>query len=74
MVEPSKPETKMLTRLTLFPPQGKRIDFFLEEYRFDEDHVLRFTGIDGIKYETTVRFAIEHIHEGQPAKTPFWEK
>jgi hypothetical protein len=61
-----------ITRLTLFPPSGKRIVQTIQQYRYDGD-VLEFTDTEGIKYETTLSFAIEHIWEGH-RNAPFNEK
>ena len=63
---------KEMTRLTLFPPSGKRIVLTLNEWRYDGG-ILKYTDKDGIKYETTLPFAIEHIAEGH-RQSPFSER
>jgi hypothetical protein len=61
-----------VTRLTLFPPSGRRLMQLIKESAYDERGVLRYTDSDGIVYETTLPYAIEHIREGHQ-KTPFHE-
>ena len=59
-----------VTRLTLFPPSGKRVTQLIKEYYYDERGVLQYGDSDGIRYETTLPFAIEHITEGHQ-QAPF---
>jgi hypothetical protein len=62
---------KMLTRLTLFPPSGKRIAMLIKSYKVTADtYVLAYTDVEGINYETTLPFAVEIIEEGHQ-KAPF---
>jgi hypothetical protein len=53
-----------VTRLTLFPPSGKRLTQLITEYYYDERGVLQYGDSEGIRYETTLPFTIEHITEG----------
>jgi hypothetical protein len=68
----AKGEGEKLTRLTLFPPSGKRITQPISEYYYDDRGVLQYD-CAGIRYETTLPFAIEHITD-RHQKAPFLEK
>jgi hypothetical protein len=60
-----------ITRLTLFPPSGKRIVEAIASHGVNQQTgVLHYTDRDGISYETTLPFAVEFIVEGHK-KTPF---
>jgi hypothetical protein len=62
-----------VTRLTLFPPSGKRIQLSINSTYEYEGGALHYTDHDGIKYETNLPFAIEHISEGHQ-KAPFSDR
>jgi hypothetical protein len=62
-----------ITRLTLFPPSGQRIHELISAYDYNEQGVLYYTDNNGIKYETNLPYAIEHIREGHQ-KAPFSDK
>jgi hypothetical protein len=59
-----------VTRLTLFPPSGKPVTQLIREYYYDERGVLQYGDSNGIRHETTLPFAIEHITKGHQ-KAPF---
>jgi len=62
-----------LTRLTLFPPSGKRITTFIKSHKVTADTgVLLYTDNDDVNYETSLPFAVEQIEEGHK-KAPFHE-
>lgn len=60
-----------IIRITLFPPSGRRIAEIVKAFKVDGG-ILKYTGNDGISYETSLPFAAEYIEEGHK-KTPFWE-
>jgi hypothetical protein len=62
-------EKRNVDRLTLFSPVGDRIRFVLASYGV-QNGVLHFTDTQGISFETTLPFAIEHVEQGHVA-TPF---
>jgi hypothetical protein len=65
-------EGSKMTRLTLFPASGKRIQVLISSYNYNEHGMLYYTDGDGIRYETTLPFAIEHTREGH--RSPFSDK
>jgi len=56
---PSKGQA--ITRLTLFPPSGRRIEQLIKDYNYDGVGRLHYTDDSGVQYETTLPFVIEHI-------------
>jgi hypothetical protein len=61
-----------IIRLTLFPPSGPRITQTVQTYGIQNGHILHYRDGDGIDYETSLPFAVEHIKE-EHAKAPFEE-
>ena len=60
-----------IIRLTLFPPSGARIMMVIKAYGVHkETRILDYTDVDGVNYQTTLPFAVEHIEEGHK-KAPF---
>ena len=66
-------ENKKMTRVTIFPPQGKRVVFLLppNQYSF-RNGILSFTDKNGVDYSTTLPFAVELISEAR-YEAPFGE-
>jgi len=50
-----------ITRLTLFPPSGRRIEQLIKDCNYDELGCLHYKDDNGVQYETTLPFVIEHI-------------
>jgi hypothetical protein len=65
-------EGSKITHLTLFPPSGKRIQVFISSTEH-KGGALHYTDHEGIKYETNLPYAIEHIREGHQ-RAPFSDK
>jgi hypothetical protein len=68
----ARSEGLKITRLTLFPPSGNRIQLLISSTYEYERGALHYTDHEGIKYETNLPYAIEHIREGHQ-KAPFSE-
>jgi len=59
-----------IVRVTLFPPNADRISQQINSYVLEDHGVLHYRDLDGVEYQTSIPYVIEHMEEGQ-AKTPF---
>jgi len=58
-----------IVRITLFLPNADRVSQLVNSYVLD-DHGVHYRDLEGVEYQTTIPYVIEHQEEGC-SKTPF---
>lgn len=59
-----------IVRVILFPPGTDRISQMISSYVLDDHGVLHYRDLEGVEYQTSIPYVIEHLEEGRQ-KTPF---
>ena len=59
-----------IVRITLFPPNSDRVSQLINSYVVDDQGTLHYRDAEGIEYQTTIPYVIEHLEDTQQ-KAPF---
>jgi len=59
-----------IVRVTLFPAGADRISQTISSYVLDDHGVLHYRDLEGVEYQTSIPYVIEHLEEGHQ-KTSF---